>query len=161
MKQFYNRAFLLSFAAGLITACGIVTPAKAQTPQTKEVKTIIVSSPDQGKQEKKITVISSPSAGKKECKMTVIATSDSTGSEPQEFDHEIFNECMPGHQVLAMPNRGESLNDVLGDIPMSRVKSYKVIDKKGGKRIIIDIQDAPLGGDHSNVIYMGIPHPGR
>ena len=174
INQFYIRAFILSFAAGAIAVCGIVTPARAQTPQT------------------------SPSAVKKECKMTVIATSDSIGKDgkykvriiqdkdgqitesdtlipgmggvvyghemrvPREFDREIFNECMPGPQGFAIPNRGESLNDVLGDIPMSRVKSYKVIDKKGGKRIIIDIQDAPLGSDHPNVICIKTPdHPQR
>jgi hypothetical protein len=62
---------------------------------------------------------------------------------PEEFNHEFFNRRERGPQVFTMPERGESLSDVLGDIPMSKVKSYKIIDKKGGKRIIIDLGDGP------------------
>jgi len=46
---------------------------------------------------------------------------------------------------------------VLGNIPMSRVKSYKIIDKKGGKRIIIDVQD-DQGFGRNNVIYINGSH---
>jgi len=50
-----------------------------------------------------------------------------------------------GSGVLVIPGRGgESLRDVLGNIPMSRVKSYKIIDKKGGKRIIIDLDNPKI-----------------
>ena len=43
---------------------------------------------------------------------------------------------------------------------MSRVKSYKIIDKKGGKRIIIDLEDGPFPGHGDQVIYInGSGHP--
>ncbi|MEI7490840.1 MAG: hypothetical protein WCK92_05535 [Bacteroidota bacterium] len=81
---------------------------------------------------------------------------------PEGFEHGFFNQQGPGPQVFSMPKRGESLSDVLGDIPMSRVKSYKVIDKKGGKRIIIDLEDGPFFESGSNVIYInGTGHSGR
>lgn len=55
----------------------------------------------------------------------------------QEYSH--------GPQVMVLPGRGgESLMDVLGNIPISRVKSYKVIDKKSGKRIIIDLDNPKM-----------------
>ncbi len=62
---------------------------------------------------------------------------------PEYFENEIFNHQAPGPNVIISKRRGESLLDVLGDIPMNRVKSYKIIDKKGGKRIVIDIEDGP------------------
>ena len=37
--------------------------------------------------------------------------------------------------------KGESLSDVLGDIPMSAVKSYKVKETKYGKKIVIEVND--------------------
>ncbi|MFH1297594.1 MAG: hypothetical protein ABIJ04_10015 [Bacteroidota bacterium] len=65
----------------------------------------------------------------------------------------------PGHiQFSRMPHeccktvhvnpgkKGESLSDVLGDIPMSAVKSYKIRETKNGKRITIEISDDPLLG---------------
>ncbi|MCX6280640.1 MAG: hypothetical protein NTU51_01590 [Bacteroidetes bacterium] len=62
---------------------------------------------------------------------------------PEAHDQEFFTHRTPGPKLFSMQKRGESLSDVLGDIPMSRVKSYKIIDKKGGKRIVIDLIDAP------------------
>jgi hypothetical protein len=47
-----------------------------------------------------------------------------------------------------------TLSDVLGDIPMSRVKSYSIKDRKDGKRIIIDIDDAPLVEKQERVVYL-------
>jgi len=78
-------------------------------------------------------------------------------SQSPDMDEELENEFFhgPAHsqQFFAMPGKGESLSDVLGNIPMSRVKSYKIIEKKGGKRIIIDVQDGPdFSGN--NVIYI-------
>jgi len=81
---------------------------------------------------------------------------------PEGFNHEFFNQWTPGPQVLSIPKRGESLSDVLGNIPMSRVKSYKIIDKKGGKRIIIDLEDGPLFESGDRVIYLnGAGRPQR
>lgn len=54
-----------------------------------------------------------------------------------------------------VPDNDEpTLSDVLGDIPMSRVKSYSIKDRKNGKRIIIDIDDAPLVEKQEQVIYL-------
>ncbi|MBL7110394.1 MAG: hypothetical protein ISS19_00450 [Bacteroidales bacterium] len=58
--------------------------------------------------------------------------------------------------------KGESLNDVLGDIPMSAVKSYKIKETKNGKRIIIDVSDdAFIGHDEEDIIiwHGDIPAP--
>jgi hypothetical protein len=41
-------------------------------------------------------------------------------------------------------SRGETLSDILGDIPMDRIKNYSIKERKGGKRIVIDVEDAPL-----------------
>ena len=73
---------------------------------------------------------------------------------PDGFAGEYFNQWTPGPRVIAMPNKGQSLSDVLGDIPMSRVKAYKIIDKKGGKRIVIDVEDGPSFDGGSQVIIM-------
>jgi hypothetical protein len=82
-------------------------------------------------------------------------------SEPNdaedELENEFFGSAALGSQAIAMPGKGESLSDVLGNIPMSRVKSYKIIDKKGGKRIIIDVQDGQDFGQN-NVIYINGGH---
>ena len=73
---------------------------------------------------------------------------------PEEFNHEFFNQWQRSPQVLSVPKQGESLSDILGDIPMSRVKSYKVIDKKGGKRIVIDLENGPYFDHGDQVIYI-------
>ena len=62
-------------------------------------------------------------------------------------------------RVIRSGGDGESLNDVLGDIPMDRVVSYSIKERKGGKRIIIDLKDAPMFERHENVII--IRDPGR
>jgi hypothetical protein len=54
---------------------------------------------------------------------------------------------------------GQSLNDLLGDIPMDRVKNYSVKDTKNGKRIVIDLNDGPLVERQDRVIV--IREPGR
>ena len=66
------------------------------------------------------------------------------GNGPERYLH--------GPEIMTIPKRGESLSDVLGNIPMSRVKSYKIIDKKGGKRIIIDLDDGI--SDPGGMIYI-------
>jgi hypothetical protein len=54
-----------------------------------------------------------------------------------------------------VPDNDEpTLSDVLGDIPMSRVNSYSIKDRKNGKRIIIDIDDAPLVEKQERVVYL-------
>jgi len=65
----------------------------------------------------------------------------------------------PERRVIRSGGDHQSLNDVLGDIPMDRVVSYSIKDRKGGKRIIIDLKDAPMFERHENVIV--IRDPGR
>lgn len=54
----------------------------------------------------------------------------------------------------------ESLNDVLGDIPMSSVRSYQIKERKGGKRIIIDVSDdVGLTDRDAHFMYIRSPRP--
>jgi len=71
--------------------------------------------------------------------------------------YEDFEENFrPGRdmKVLRYNHDSPTLSDILGDIPMDRVKSYSIKDRKNGKRIIIDIEDAPLMENHDRVIIM-------
>lgn len=45
--------------------------------------------------------------------------------------------------IIRTPDRKQTLSDVLGDIPMDRVISYSIKDRKNGKRIVIDLSDEP------------------
>lgn len=64
------------------------------------------------------------------------------------------NSCEPFR--IRAPKRGESLSDLLGDIPMSAVKSYKIKETKEGKRIIIDVSDDALfDRDEEIIIWHG------
>ncbi|MCK9219992.1 MAG: hypothetical protein M0P47_08085 [Bacteroidales bacterium] len=47
-------------------------------------------------------------------------------------------------RMMQMKGRGQTLSDVIGEIPMSRVKSYSIKDIKGGKRIVIELNDGQL-----------------
>jgi hypothetical protein len=51
------------------------------------------------------------------------------------------------------------LNDLLGDIPMDRVKSYSIRDTKDGKKIVIELKNEPFIEHHRNVIIMHSPRP--
>ncbi|TSA27371.1 MAG: hypothetical protein D4R67_06170 [Bacteroidetes bacterium] len=75
--------------------------------------------------------------------------------QPEHLEHF----CLPEHmQFIPEPpecrgmvrfrsgNKGETLSDVLGDIPMRAVKSYKVKEIKNGKRITIEVSDDALLG---------------
>jgi len=53
--------------------------------------------------------------------------------------------------------KGESLSDVLGDIPMSAVKSYKIRDTKYGKKIVIEVNDDYPGEFSEEVILIRTP----
>jgi hypothetical protein len=65
----------------------------------------------------------------------------------------------PGCKVIRSEGKGQSLSDMLGDIPMDRVVSYSIKDRKGGKRIVIDLNDAPMFEKQEKVIV--IREPGR
>jgi hypothetical protein len=56
-------------------------------------------------------------------------------------------------------NRGQSLNDLLGDIPMDRVTSYSIKDTKKGKRIVIELENGPIIEREQKIIV--IREPGR
>ncbi len=48
----------------------------------------------------------------------------------------------------------QTLTDILGDIPMDRVVSYSIKDRKNGKRIIIDLNNASIFEREDRVIVI-------
>ena len=72
-----------------------------------------------------------------------------------------IRERTPGRDRRIMRSGGheQTLNDILGEIPMDRVVSYSIKDRKNGKRIIIDLNDAPMFEKQDRVII--IREPGR
>jgi hypothetical protein len=67
-------------------------------------------------------------------------------SIPSFPGHEEYEgEFMPERdmRILRYDHKRQTLADMIGDIPMDRVKSYSIKEKKNGKRIIIDIEDSP------------------
>ncbi len=50
------------------------------------------------------------------------------------------------------PKSGESLSDVLGDIPMRAVTSYKIKETKNGKRITIEVSDDVMDDLHEDIL---------
>jgi hypothetical protein len=64
-----------------------------------------------------------------------------------------------GLRIMRSGGNGQSLNDLLGNIPMDRVVSYSIKDRKHGKRIVIDLDDAPAFERQDRVIV--IREPGR
>jgi hypothetical protein len=79
---------------------------------------------------------------------------------PQEFK-DLEEYCMPGRDIrtFRFDDRTQTLSDMLGDIPMDRVKSFKIKDKKNGKQIIIDLNDGPVLEKSDRVII--IREPGK
>jgi hypothetical protein len=79
------------------------------------------------------------------------------------FDMEDFTweRRVPGPDRRAIRSGGhrQTLTDILGEIPMDRVVSYSIKDRKNGKRIIIDLNDAPMFEKQDRVIV--IREPGR
>ena len=79
-----------------------------------------------------------------------------------DMDVEKFSDFNGGNfysmPEMRMPQRGHGdLSDILGRIPMERVKSYSVKDRKGGKRIIIDVEDAPFFLQEDRVVVIKQP----
>ncbi len=66
------------------------------------------------------------------------------GGMPEEFLDGNFDMPAPPPVMMRHLRGGQSLNDLLGDIPMERVKNYSIKDTKNGKRITIDIDNAPF-----------------
>lgn len=50
----------------------------------------------------------------------------------------------PNKMILKSRDGEESLEDLIGDVPLDRVISYSVKDRKGIKRIIIEVEDGPM-----------------
>jgi hypothetical protein len=80
---------------------------------------------------------------------------------PFQWYEDFDGDFSPGRdmKVFRYNHDSPTLSDILGDIPMERVKSYSIKDRKNGKRIIIDIEDAPLLDNHERVIV--IREPGK
>jgi hypothetical protein len=74
---------------------------------------------------------------------------------PDDFDFEgVPPACMPD-QFMDFAPQGKMLNELLEPIPMDRVKNYQIKERKGGKRIIIDVDDEPVGpANHKEVIII-------
>jgi hypothetical protein len=71
------------------------------------------------------------------------------------YEGEFFT-C-PDKRNFQWRNKEQTLSDIIGDIPMDRVKSFSIKDRKNGKRIIVDIEDAPLLEKKEKVIIMSEP----
>jgi hypothetical protein len=74
-----------------------------------------------------------------------------------ENGHGIFNDEHQGR----VNGKDESLNDLLGEIPIDQVKSYSIKDTKDGKRIVIELNKEPLIVHHRDVIILRSPGPER
>ncbi len=89
--------------------------------------------------------------------------------EPGESPHRLLKEFRDenGHGMLNEEHQGrlkeksESLNDMLGEIPMDQVKSYSIKDTKDGKRIVIELNNEPFIRHHRDVIILRSPRPER
>ncbi len=82
---------------------------------------------------------------------------------PQKFLKEFKDENGRGdlNEEYQYRSKGEdkSLNDLLGDIPMDKVKRYSIQDTKDGKRIVIELKKDPFIERHRDVIIIRTPRP--
>ena len=81
--------------------------------------------------------------------------------EGQDFDGGNFSFGTPPPPGMGM-RRGEqersgSLNDLLGSIPMERIKGYSIKENKHGKRITIDVENGPTFGPPPRTIIIRGP----
>ncbi|MEI7983770.1 MAG: hypothetical protein WCI71_19130 [Bacteroidota bacterium] len=96
---------------------------------------------------------------------------------PDQFDFPCMPDCqrliddmggndlyegmpMPNRQCKRFLNRQESLSDLIGDIPLDKVKNYSIKDRKGGKRITIDIDNPSPFDNQERIIYLERPECG-
>ena len=62
---------------------------------------------------------------------------------------------VPQQRMFRMQHaKNGSLNDLIGRIPMERVKSYSVKQTKDGKRITIDVENGPIFENEDNIIII-------
>lgn len=66
----------------------------------------------------------------------------------------------PGPFMRSFRGEGNTLNDVIGDIPMDRVLNYSIKDTKKGKKITIEISDFPQIERPPQVIIIKEPRKG-
>jgi hypothetical protein len=57
-------------------------------------------------------------------------------------------------KMFGYDSKESNLSDILGNIPMDRVKNYSIKERKNGKRIIIDIEDEPVIDGHQRKIII-------
>src|ERR1035437_5383 len=72
----------------------------------------------------------------------------------EEFNDDNAPEILNEENNRMFGGRGESLNDILGDIPMDRVKSYSIKDTKDGKKIVIELKNGPMIEHHRDVVII-------
>jgi len=77
----------------------------------------------------------------------------------EEFNDENAPEGMNESRYRIFKQKGESLNDLLGNIPMERVKSYSIKDTKDGKKIVIELKNGPIIENHKQIIIIHSPSP--
>ncbi|MEI6455426.1 MAG: hypothetical protein WCO93_03985 [bacterium] len=62
---------------------------------------------------------------------------------PEDFEdiYRGHGNVFSGGDFFYREKRGETISDVIGDIPMSKVKNYSIKNTKYGKKIVIEIED--------------------
>ena len=82
---------------------------------------------------------------------------------PQPLIEEFNDDNLPGmsqeRNNSFFRSHSQSLNDILGDIPMDRVKSYSIKDTKDGKKIVIELKNGLVVENHNKVIIIHTPRP--
>jgi len=69
-----------------------------------------------------------------------------------------YAECQEGPVKSMKLTCGETLSDVLGDIPMGAVKSYKIKETHEGKKITIEVSDDYPFYQGRDVFFFRAPH---
>jgi hypothetical protein len=77
----------------------------------------------------------------------------------EEFEDNNPHSGMNHDRFNRSEEKNQSLNDLLGDIPMDMVKSYSIKETKSGKKITIELKNGPIIENHTKVIIMRAPRP--
>ena len=75
----------------------------------------------------------------------------------KEFDDKDLHKIFDYREINPSRRDRQTLNDVIGDIPMDNVKSYSIRETKDGKRITIELKKDPIIERHENVIILREP----
>jgi arginine decarboxylase-like protein len=143
----------------------IIKPAKAQNQPEKEKKKTVVLKVVSDK-DGKTTIIDTtftaddidPDALKKmakelhvemkdlenemkEIQVMVMANIPDSARDDFEEIHRGHMSVMEGGDFFRYKSRGETISDVIGDIPMDKVRNYSIKNTKYGKKIVIEIED--------------------